>query len=470
MSDISKSIALVGRPNVGKSRLFNRLVGRRVSIVHDKPGVTRDIVVEKLSSNLILMDTGGMGATAEMTEKVIADATNEQANFAITTADTIIFVVDLQAGLTGLDMEIATLLRSSGKDVVVAINKVDLPQHSELASDFYSLGFKNIFEISAEHGTGVDALVSLIEQKYGAIDTEAKNDGEDRIKICVAGRPNVGKSSILNRLLGEKRLIVSDVAGTTRDSVKCDIDVPTKNDETMQFRMYDTAGLRVKRKTNTSLDYLSSLRTRKVISACDVVFLVIDAMEGVSELDKRLAGEIAEAGASIIVVVNKWDYAVEMFSRSTLGNYKNIQEFGKDFENAVRAELPLIGDSRIYFVSAKSNTGVDKLPEAAFRIYNKMNSSVSTGKLNSVIQKLVEQNPPRYISGKRFKVYYSVKVSSRPYTVRMYCNSVQSLTHVYRRYLINGLRDALNLGGVAINLELVGKVSQTIQERLSSKK
>ena len=470
MSDISKSIALVGRPNVGKSRLFNRLVGRRVSIVHDKPGVTRDIVVEKLSSNLILMDTGGMGATAEMTEKVIADATNEQANFAITTADTIIFVVDLQAGLTGLDMEIATLLRSSGKDVVVAINKVDLPQHSELASDFYSLGFKNIFEISAEHGTGVDALVSLIEQKYGAIDTEAKNDGEDRIKICVAGRPNVGKSSILNRLLGEKRLIVSDVAGTTRDSVKCDIDVPTKNDETMRFRMYDTAGLRVKRKTNTSLDYLSSLRTRKVISACDVVFLVIDAMEGVSELDKRLAGEIAEAGASIIVVVNKWDYAVEMFSRSTLGNYKNIQEFGKDFENAVRAELPLIGDSRIYFVSAKSNTGVEKLPEAAFRIYNKMNSSVSTGKLNSVIQKLVEQNPPRYISGKRFKVYYSVKVSSRPYTVRMYCNSVQSLTHVYRRYLTNGLRDALNLGGVAINLELVGKVSQTIQERLSSKK
>ncbi|MBO5255753.1 MAG: ribosome biogenesis GTPase Der [Opitutales bacterium] len=469
MSDISKSISLVGRPNVGKSRLFNRLVGRRVSIVHDKPGVTRDIVVEKLSSNLILMDTGGMGATAEMTEKVIADATNEQANFAITTADTIIFVVDLQAGLTGLDMEIATLLRSSGKDVV-AINKVDLPQHSELASDFYSLGFKNIFEISAEHGTGVDALVSLIEQKYGAIDTEAKNDGEDRIKICVAGRPNVGKSSILNRLLGEKRLIVSDVAGTTRNSVKCDIDVPTKNDETMQFRMYDTAGLRVKRKTNTSLDYLSSLRTRKVISACDVVFLVIDAMEGVSELDKRLAGEIAEAGASIIVVVNKWDYAVEMFSRSTLGNYKNIQEFGKDFENAVRAELPLIGDSRIYFVSAKSNTGVDKLPEAAFRIYNKMNSSVSTGKLNSVIQKLVEQNPPRYISGKRFKVYYSVKVSSRPYTVRMYCNSVQSLTHVYRRYLINGLRDALNLGGVAINLELVGKVSQTNQERLSSKK
>ena len=470
MSNISKSIALVGRPNVGKSRLFNRLIGRRVSIVHDKPGVTRDIVVEKLSDSLILMDTGGMGATPDMTEKVIADATNEQANFAITAADTIVFVVDLQAGLTGLDMEIASLLRSSGKDVIVAINKVDAPQHSQLASDFYSLGFKNTVEVSAEHGNGVDSLVSMLEAKYGAFDTEAKNDGEDRIKICVAGRPNVGKSSILNRLLGEKRLIVSDVAGTTRDSVKCDIDVPVKDGDTMKFRMYDTAGLRVKRKTNTSLDYLSSLRTHKVITACDVVFLVIDAMEGVSELDKRLAGEIAEAGASIIVVVNKWDYAVEMFSRSTLGNYKNIQEFGKDFETAVRHELPLIGDSRIYFVSAKNDTGIDKLPEAAMRIYKKMNSAVSTGKLNTVIQKLLEQNPPRYISGKRFKVYYSVKVSSRPYTVRMYCNSTLSLSHMYRRYLTNGIRDALNLGGVAINLELVGKVSQTIQERLSSKK
>ncbi len=470
MSNLSKSIALVGRPNVGKSRLFNRLIGRRVSIVHDKPGVTRDIVVEKLSESLLLMDTGGMGATTQMTEKIIADATNEQANFAITVADTIVFVVDLQSGLLPLDLEIAKLLRSSGKDVIVAVNKVDLPQHSELAGDFYSLGFKNIVEVSAEHGYGVDVLVKLIEDKYGAIPERVEDDGKERIKICVAGRPNVGKSSILNRLLGEKRLIVSDVAGTTRDSVKCDIDVPRKDGETLKFRMYDTAGLRQKRKTNTSLDYLSSLRTRKVISACDVVFLVIDAMEGVSELDKRLAGEIAEAGASIIVVVNKWDYAVETFSKKTLGNYKNLQEFGKSFEDAVRAQLPFIGNSRIYFVSAKDNTGIDKLPEAAARIYAKMNSAVTTGKLNSVIQSLIDENTPRYVSGKRFKVYYCVKVSSRPYTVRMFCNSVQSLSHMYRRYLTNGLRDALNLGGVAINLELVGKVSQTVEERLSSKK
>ena len=468
MSDsVSKSIALVGRPNVGKSRLFNRLVGRRVSIVHDKPGVTRDIVVEKLSDSLVLMDTGGLGATEQMTEKVIAEATDEQVNFAVGTADTIIFVVDLQAGLAPQDYDIAAYLRSSGKDVVLAVNKVDLPQHSAAASEFYALGFARVFEVSAEHGYGVDDLRAYIEGKYGKLGEFSEEDA--RVKICVAGRPNVGKSSILNRLLGEKRLIVSDVAGTTRDSVKCDIDVPDRDGEMMKFRMYDTAGLRLKRKTNTSLDFLSSLRTRKVITACDVVFLVIDAMEGVSELDKRLAGEIAEAGASIIIVVNKWDYAVETFSKTTISGYKNLAEFGKAFEAAVRAALPFVGDSRIYFVSAKEGRGVDKLPEAAFKLFEKMNSSVSTGKLNSTIQKLTQANPPRYVGGKRFKVYYSVKISSRPYTVRLYCNRAESLTREYRRYLVNGLRAAFKLGGVAINLEVVGKTPQTAQERLAKK-
>ena len=239
-----KSIALVGRPNVGKSRLFNRLLGRRVSIVHDQPGVTRDIVLEKISDNALLMDTGGMGATAEMTEKIIADATNEQANFAIVAADVIVFVVDSQAGLTALDEEIASLLRSSGKKVVLAVNKVDLPMHEERAAEFHRLGFRDVVEISAEHGYGMDALAGVLERECGDISTPPSDDASDRVKICVAGRPNVGKSSILNRILGEERLIVSDVAGTTRDSVKCDIDAPLKNGETMKFRLFDTAGLR----------------------------------------------------------------------------------------------------------------------------------------------------------------------------------------------------------------------------------
>ncbi len=462
-------MALVGRPNVGKSRLFNRLLGKRVSIVHDQPGVTRDIVVEKLSDKTLLMDTGGMGATPEMTQKVIADATNQQAEFAIVAADVIIFVVDSQAGLTPLDEEIAQLLRSSGKHVILAVNKVDLPMHAERADEFHRLGFKDTVEVSAEHGYGMENLIGLIERDCGDISAPPSDDAAERVKISVAGRPNVGKSSILNRLLGENRLIVSDVAGTTRDSVKCDIDAPLKNGEVMKFRLYDTAGLRVKRKTNTSLDYLSSLRTRKAIESSDVVLLVVDAMEGVSELDKRLAGEIIENGASLIVVVNKWDYATETFAKEPLRGYKDIREFGAAFDAAVRKELYAIGDSPIYFVSAKDDKGVDKLLEAAWRMYQKMNMSVPTSKLNSCIKKLLDENPPKYVSGKRFKAYYSVKISSRPYTIRMYCNRADVLSESYRRYLTNGIREKLNLGGVAIKLETVGKVSQTLQERMENK-
>ena len=463
-----KSVALVGRPNVGKSRLFNRLLGRRVSIVHDQPGVTRDIVVEKLAGGSLLMDTGGMGATADMTQKIIADATNEQANFAIIAADIIIFVVDSQMGLTSLDQEIAQLLRTSGKRIIVAVNKIDLPMHAERSAEFHRLGFKDIIEVSAEHGYGVDSLISLLEAECGEI-SAIDDDSASRVKICVAGRPNVGKSSILNRILGENRLIVSDVAGTTRDSVKCDIDATLKNGEVMKFRLFDTAGLRAKRKTNTSLDYLSSLRTRKAIESSDVVLLVIDAMEGVSELDKRLAGEILETGASVILVVNKWDYATETFAKEPLRGYKDIKEFGKKFDEAVRKALPSIGASPMYFVSALENKGVDKLLEAAWRLQGKANAPVSTSKLNSCIKKLLDANPPKYISGKRFKAYYSVKISSHPFTIRMYCNRGEILTETYRRYLVNGLRDALNLGGVSIKLETVGKVSQTIQERLEGK-
>lgn len=469
MSEISKSIALVGRPNVGKSRLFNRLLGRRVSIVHDQPGVTRDIVVEKLSGNLLLMDTGGMGATADMTEKVIADATNEQANFAIVAADMIIFVVDSQTGVTPLDEEIAKILRTSGKKVVLAVNKVDLPKHSPNAAEFYRLGFKDTVEVSAEHGYGMDELLAIIEKQYGKIE-RPEDDGAERVKVSVAGRPNVGKSSILNRFLGENRLIVSDVAGTTRDSVKCDIDLVSKKGEEMKFRLFDTAGLRAKRKTNTSLDYFSSLRTRQAIDNSDVVFLVIDAMEGISELDKKLAGEIIEAGASIIVVVNKWDYATKAFAKEPLRGYDDIKDFGKAFDAAVRKSFSFLGDSPIYFVSAMENKGVDRLLEAAWRLFQKMQSKVSTGKLNNIIKKLLEDNPPKYISGKRFKVYYSLKVSTHPYTVRMYCNVSGALTHEYKRYLINGLRDKLSLGGVAMKLELVGKTPQTAEERIRKKK
>lgn len=451
-----KSVALVGRPNVGKSRLFNRILGRRVSIVHDRPGVTRDIVAEPLSEGVALMDTGGMFASASGGEKVIARATNLQAKFAIDTADTVVFVVDSQDGLTPLDEEIAALLRSAGKDVILAVNKVDVPSHAARSSEFFSLGFADVAEVSAEHGYGMEALMEMLEARFGKIEP-APDGGEGRIKISVAGRPNVGKSSIANRMLGEERMIVSQVAGTTRDSVKLDIDAVSKKGAEMKFRLFDTAGLKLNRKTNSSLDYLSSVRTRRAIGGSDVVFLVLDAMEGVADLDKRLAGEIVEAGAAAIIVVNKWDYAAETFKSAPLRGYENLAAFKKGFEEAVRRALPDIADAPVHFVSAKENSGIENLLESAYSMSKKMLSAPSTNALNSCVSKLLSANPPKYVANKRFKVYYCVKTASRPYTIRMFCNDASVLADSYRRYLVKGLREKLRLGGVSIKLELVGK-------------
>ena len=449
-----KSVALVGRPNVGKSRLFNRLLGRRVSIVHDRPGVTRDIVAEPLSEGVTLMDTGGMFASASGGEKVIARATNLQAKFAIDTADTVIFVVDSREGLAPLDEEIASLLRSAGKDVILAVNKVDIPSHSARSPEFFSLGFADVAEVSAEHGYGTEELLGMLEARFGKI-SPAPDDAEGRIKISVAGRPNVGKSSIANRMLGEERMIVSRVAGTTRDSVKLDIDAVSKKGAEMKFRLFDTAGLKLNRKTNSSLDYLSSVRTRRAIAESDVVFLVLDAMEGVADLDKRLAGEIVEAGAAAIV--NKWDYAADTFRNGALRGYENLAEFKKGFEEAVRRALPGIADAPVHFVSAKENSGIGNLLESAYSMRRKMLSAPSTSALNSCVSGLLSANPPKYVANKRFKAYYCVKTASRPYTIRMFCNDASVMADSYRRYLVKGLREKLRLGGVPIKLELVGK-------------
>jgi len=465
-----KCIALVGRPNVGKSRLFNRLLGRRVSIVHDRPGVTRDIVAEKLGEGLMLMDTGGMFAGEAVTEKVISDATNEQAQFAILAADLILFVADTQEGVTALDSKIADLLRVSGKDIILVANKVDVSSHDKKVNEFYELGFKNVIGVSAEHGGNIEALINLIEERFGAIKPPSLEREEGRINICVAGRPNVGKSSICNAILGFDRLIVSNVAGTTRDTVRHDFDFEREDEDTIKFRLYDTAGLRARRKVNTSLDFLSGVRTRKAIEHCDIVFLIMDAMEGVSELDKRLAGEIMDAGASIILVVNKWDYAEKGFAKGALGTYDSVASFKKEFEEAVRKSLYTLGDSPIYFTSAIEKKGIDRLLLGASKLYKKMLAPVQTSKVNAAVAELMDLNQPKYVSGSRLKIYYAVKIAHRPLTFRFYCNKASIVTDAYKRYLEKGLREKFKLGGMALKLEFVGKTPQTLQERLGKSK
>ncbi|MBR4597328.1 MAG: ribosome biogenesis GTPase Der [Opitutales bacterium] len=467
-----KSIALVGRPNVGKSRLFNRMLRRRVSIVHDMPGVTRDIVAEKLPSGVLLMDTGGIGATAEMTQKVIADATNEQAEFAISAADLIIMVVDSQEGLLPLDEKIADKIRKSGRDAILAVNKADIPEHDSRIADFCRLGFEKVCPISAEHGRGMDELWQAVQFYLGELKDEPKEadeGAESRVKICVAGRPNVGKSSIGNRLLGSKRLIVSDVAGTTRDCVRCDIDFENNRGDVLKFEFFDTAGVRAKRKVNTSLDFFSTMRTKEAIAKCDVVMLVIDAMNGVGEADQKLAGEILETGAAVMLVVNKWDYAAEAFKKDGVRGYESISSFREKFEEAVREKLFFLADSPIHFVSAKENKGMEGLLIGAAKLYRKMRKPLPTSKINSLLADLVEANPPKYVNGRRFKIYYAVQTSSRPITLRLYCNNADILSDAYKRFLENSMRENFKLGGLAMRLELVGKTKIAADERLAQK-
>lgn len=464
------SIALVGRPNVGKSRLFNRLLGRRVSIVHDMPGVTRDIVAEKMKCGAMLMDTGGIGASMEMTQKVIADATNEQAEFAISVASLIIFVVDSQDGLMPLDEKIADKIRKSGAKAILAVNKADVPEHDEGISDFYKLGFTHVCPISAEHGRGMYDLWHAIEYELGALpDLPELAAEKKRIKICVAGRPNVGKSSIGNKLLGSKRLIVSEVAGTTRDPVKCEIDFKNDRGDLLEFEFFDTAGVRAKRKVNTSLDYFSTLRTKGAISQCDVVLLVIDAREGVSESDQKLAGEILESGAAIMLVVNKWDLAAKGFKEDKIAGYDNINQFKSAFEEAVRERLFFLHDSPIYFVSALEDKGLEGLLIGAAKLYRKMNQDLPTPKINQLVKKLLEENPPKYVDGRRFKIYYALHTAKRPVTLRFYCNKADALSDAYKRFLEKSIREELQLGGLSLKLELVGKTSKTANQRLEER-
>lgn len=471
MNPSDMTIALVGRPNVGKSRLFNRLLGRRVSIVHDMPGVTRDIVAERMRCGATLMDTGGIGATAEMTQKVIAEATDEQAEFAISAADLIIFVVDSSEGLTPLDEKIADKIRKSGARAVLAANKADVPGHDDRVHDFYKLGFRHVCPVSAEHGRGVASLWEAVEDELGPLpDLPAEApSGDARVKICVAGRPNVGKSSIGNRLLGSNRLIVSDVAGTTRDCVRCDIDFENDRGSVLKFEFFDTAGVRARRKVNTSLDFFSTQRTKSAIAQCDVVMLVLDAMEGVGEADQKLAGEIIESGAAVMLVVNKWDYAVDAFKKDGVRGYASASQFREKFEEAVRDRLFFLGDAPIHFVSAKAGKGMEGLLIGCAKLQRKMAKDLPTPKINLLLKRLIEENPPKYVNGRRFKVYYAVQTSKRPVTLRLYCNRADILSDAYKRFLEKNLREAFGLGGVPLRLDPVGKTQLSADERLAAK-
>ncbi len=452
-----KSVALVGRPNVGKSCLFNALAGRRLSIVHDRPGVTRDVVSFALDSGHMLLDTGGIGIKPEMTPRRLQNATEQQVEFALQAAELVLLVADGLEGMTPLDEILAERLRSSGKPSWVVVNKIDGPEHEDKVHEFNKLGLNGVVFTSAEHRRGIYRLRQLMGEELGSASPDASWGWKGRIRISFVGRPNVGKSSLCNALLREERMIVSEIPGTTRDSISQDLDFQTDSGDRLKFSLIDTAGLRRRAKVSDPIEYFSSLRVEDTIARSDVVFLVLDALDGVTKQDKLIAGQILGKGKGIIVLVNKWDFAVKRFKEAPLPGYRDLEEFREKFEKSLRKEIFFLPDAPVLFVSALEGLRIDEIPPQSALIYKRLFTEIPTGRINTVLNKLMRRNPPRHIKKIRFKIYYAVQISHRPIKFRLFCNNEGRLDATYRRFLQSNLIREFDLGGCPVLFDLVGK-------------
>jgi GTP-binding protein len=464
--NLTQSVAIVGRPNVGKSRLFNRLAGRRISIVHDRPGVTRDVVVADSPEGYALMDTGGIGMLPEMTPAEIQQATEEQADFAIRAADLLLFVVDGREGLIPLDETLAVKFRKMGKNPVLVVNKMDEAEKNYSISEFGRLGFEQTVGISAEHGLGMESLLSVIADRLPPPPPPSDDDSETRTKIAFIGRPNVGKSSLCNRLLNMDRLIVSDVPGTTRETVELDLDYEVEGqEEVWKFRLSDTAGLKRKKNIDSSLDYFSAVRTKHAIESVDIVFLVLDAREGVTKQDKVMAHHALEEGRALSILVNKWDLALEGFRKDPLPGYEDEKDFRKSYLKSIRKELFFLPDSPVSFVSAKTGYSIRDFLQVARDLDSRMDKAISTSALNKLIGDMWEHRPPAKIKGKRFKVFYAVQVDNRPFRIKLFCNREERLNDQYKRYMEKGIQKKFGLSGCPLKFSLAGKEARYKEEK-----
>lgn len=428
-------VAIVGRPNVGKSTFVNRLVGSRNSIVDDLPGVTRDRIyfdVEWQHRHFTVIDTGGIipGDEDEIMVSIF-----DQARIACEEADKIVFLVDGKAGINPVDFDIANILRRSGKKVFLAVNKLDNPESLLMTGDFYQLALGEPIAISALHGNaGVGDLLDMICEDF-EIDSEESED-DKRIKIAIVGRPNAGKSSIVNSLLNEDRVIVSDVSGTTRDSIDSYI---TYNDR--EFIIVDTAGIRKKAKVDYGVEKFAVDRAIRSIRDCDVAVLVIDAAEGISDQDKKISSIITEAGKGIIIAVNKWDLIEDKKSNT-------INKFDKMLSN----EIPFLEYAPKIFISAKTKQRLNQIFDKSAEVYEQATKRVSTGLLNKVVKELYALNPPATVKGKRLKLLYSTQAGIQPPSFILFANNADLLKDHYKRYIENKLREAFGFFGTPIKI------------------
>ncbi len=429
-------VAIVGRPNVGKSMLFNKLIGKRVSIVEDTPGVTRDRIYGETDWNgrkFTLIDTGGI---EPRTDSEILSFMREQAEIAVSHADVIVFLTDIKTGLTASDQEVASMLLRSGKPIVLAVNKMDSvgvvdPDYYE----FYNLGLGDPIAVSAVHGHGTGDLLDECV-KYFPPEGEEEED-DDRIQVAIIGKPNVGKSSLTNKILGQQRTIVSDVAGTTRDA----IDSYFEN-ETGKYVFIDTAGMRKKAKVDEAIERYSVLRAQMAIERSDVCLILIDATEGVTEQDTKVAGLAHEAGKACIIVVNKWDLVEK--------DGKTMDRMRED----VRRDLSYMAYAPILFISAATGQRVDRLFELIQYVNNQASTRITTGMLNSVLADAQTRVQPPTDKGRRLKIYYMTQVGIKPPHFVIFCNDARLFHFSYQRYIENCIRNTFGLEGTPIKITI----------------
>jgi GTP-binding protein len=426
------TIAIVGRPNVGKSTVFNRIAGERISIVEDTPGVTRDRIYatgEWLGKEFSIIDTGGI----DLGDEPFMEQIKHQAEIAIDEADVIVFVTSIREGITDADELVAQLLYRSKKPVVLAVNKVDNPEMRAEIYEFYSLGLGEPYPISGSHGLGLgDVLDEAV--KYFKEDQEEVD--ENKIRFSLIGRPNVGKSSLINSILGEDRVIVSDIEGTTRDA----IDTHFTSDSGQEFTMIDTAGMRKRGKVYESTEKYSVMRAMRAIERSDVVLVVLNADEGIREQDKKIAGYAHEEGRGIIIIVNKWDLVQK--ETNTM----------RDFEKEIREEFQYLDYAPILFVSAKTKQRLSQLPELIEKVSMNQNMRVPSAVLNDVIMDAVAINPTPTDKGKRLKIFYATQVAVKPPTFVIFVNEEELMHFSYARFLENQIRKAFVFEGTPIRI------------------
>jgi GTP-binding protein len=464
-----RSVVIVGRPNVGKSRLFNRLARKRISIVHDQPGVTRDVISADVDDGYTLMDTGGLGLKeGETSSAAIIEASESQVGFAIDTATLILFIIDGLDRVTALDDRIARRLRQGGKPVILVVNKADFGDEKADHEGVSRLGLGEPIFVSAEHGRGENLLREAILERIGGTPERpeapapAKEQAGKRPPgpICISfiGRPNVGKSSLANRLLRSDRLIVNSLAGTTRDAIELPFEFKGRDRKMYPFRLIDTAGIKAATKLSSSVEYFARLRSLEAMQRSDVVFLVLDALDGVTQQDKAIAGEAVKDRKPIAVIVNKWDLVHEAFKRDGgIQGSKSERDYREKYEKALFDRLFFTPGAPLIFVSAVSGFEVDRMLNAAVKLHRTLDKKLPTARLNETLARLAERTPPPAIGARRFKIYYATQTGNRPFRVKIFCNREERLTESYRRYLEAGLVKEFDLSGCPVEFELVGK-------------